>query len=579
MKEKPETNLIDLRKFDNNPINAIEIIKNIVSNPNVEKDPFYIVDLEDICNKHINWITQLPRVEPHYAVKCNTDPMLLKLLAFLGAGFDCASKNEIQKVLDLGVSPHRIIFANPCKQASYIKYAYKAGVDCMTFDNELELYKIKEHHPKAKCVLRIITNDENAVCRFSMKFGADMDTSFKLVGTAIDLGLDLVGVSFHVGSGQMSPSAFSESIGNARRLFDYARDKYGHKMYLLDLGGGYPGSSDSGDLFNHIAQEINRSLDEHFPANHDDNHHQRKDGSNYLCVDERKLRIIAEPGRYYACSAFTLCVSVIAKRVMQQSDLQQRQDRENLANVSNENAHHASLAMNHASLDSSKSIMYYINDGVYASFNCLFYDHAECFPILVADRASHATLYKSSIWGPTCDGLDVVVKQCYLPELNTDEFMIFKNMGAYTIAGAVPFNGIPLARSIYVASASWDTIKHAFADPVDDDMFTTTGAESVTVSCALAANLAYPSRAALSTLGDQPVLKMANGSAASAAAAAADTDCESVTSGDDMLMQGSSSIASSDIADVNQLNDQLINDDITLSCIDQPSSTVVDCAT
>lgn len=244
MKEKSnaaDSNIIDLRKFDC-PINSLEIIKNIVSNQNVEKDPFYIVDLEDICNKHINWITRLPRVEPHYAVKCNTDSMLLKLLAYLGAGFDCASKNEIQRVLDLGVAPHRIIFANPCKQASYIKYAYKVGVEYMTFDNELELYKIKEHHPNAKCVLRIITNDEDAVCRFSMKFGADMDTSLKLIETAVALDLDLVGVSFHVGSGQMSPKAFTEAIKNARQLFDYARENFGLKFHLLDLGGGYPGN-------------------------------------------------------------------------------------------------------------------------------------------------------------------------------------------------------------------------------------------------------------------------------------------------------------------------------------------------
>lgn len=235
------TTIIDLRKYDCANIDSVEIIRSIASNPNVEKDAFYIVDLEDICNKHINWITRLPRVEPHYAVKCNTDTMLLKLLAFLGASFDCASKNEIQRVLDLGVAPHRIIFANPCKQASYIKYAYKVGVDYMTFDNEQELYKIKEHHPRAKCVLRIITNDENAVCRFSMKFGADMETSLKLIETAVELGLDLVGVSFHVGSGQMSPKAFTEAIKNARDLFDYARERFGLKFHLLDLGGGYPG--------------------------------------------------------------------------------------------------------------------------------------------------------------------------------------------------------------------------------------------------------------------------------------------------------------------------------------------------
>ena len=81
-------------------------------------------------------------------------------------------------------------------------------------------------------------------------------------------------------------------------------------------------------------------------------------------------------------------------------------------------------------------------------------------------------MYKSSIWGPTCDGLDVVVKECLLPELKTEEFMVFKNMGAYTLSGAVAFNGIPLARCIYVASTSWDTIKDAFVDEmsITDDI-------------------------------------------------------------------------------------------------------------
>jgi ornithine decarboxylase len=476
---------LDLRKFDN-PINSIELIKNITTNKNVENDPFYIVDLEDICNKHINWITRLPRVEPHYAIKCNTDPMLLKLLAFLGAGFDCASKNEIQKVLDLGVSPHRIIFANPCKQASYIKYANKVGVDYMTFDNEFELKKIKEAHPNAKCVLRIITNDADAVCRFSMKFGADMESSLKLIETASKLNLDLVGVSFHVGSGQMSPRAFSESIENARRLFDYARENFGIKMHFLDLGGGYPGSSDSTDLFNSIAKEINKALDEHFPA---DLFAQ----INGTTDDDHKLRIIAEPGRYYACSAFTLCVSVIAKRVMTQNALQQAQDKETAlsklkqqkalqSQLAKENEElpcmnkYGELSSSNSPLDTSKSIMYYVNDGVYASFNCLFYDHAECFPVLINEkhkaRDAETTLYKSSIWGPTCDGLDVISKECFLPELETGEFMVFKNMGAYTISGAVPFNGIPLARCIYTASTSWNIIKNAFDEQPAEDAHT-----------------------------------------------------------------------------------------------------------
>lgn len=59
-------------------------------------------------------------------------------------------KTEIKKVLDLGVSPSRIIFANPAKMTSHIKYAMSQCVDLTTFDNELELYKIKSIHSSCK---------------------------------------------------------------------------------------------------------------------------------------------------------------------------------------------------------------------------------------------------------------------------------------------------------------------------------------------------------------------------------------------------------------------------------------------
>lgn len=137
-------------------------------------------------------------------------------------------------------------------------------VDQMTFDNDFELVKIKKHHPQAKCVLRIITNDSNAVCKFSMKFGADMPTSYKLIELALELKLDLIGISFHVGSGQMSPEAFTDAIDNARLLFDFAK-QLGCHMYLLDIGGGFPGSLGQSDLFNTICNEINNSLNSNFP--------------------------------------------------------------------------------------------------------------------------------------------------------------------------------------------------------------------------------------------------------------------------------------------------------------------------
>ena len=56
----------------------------------------------------------------------------------------------MRDVLALGVSPERIIFANPCKVVSHLKYAASSGVKKMTFDNEEELLKVKKYFPDAK---------------------------------------------------------------------------------------------------------------------------------------------------------------------------------------------------------------------------------------------------------------------------------------------------------------------------------------------------------------------------------------------------------------------------------------------
>ena len=51
-----------------------------------------------------------------------------------------------------GVNAERIIFANPAKLPSHIKYAKKMNVEKMTADSEMELLKISELFQKAKWV-------------------------------------------------------------------------------------------------------------------------------------------------------------------------------------------------------------------------------------------------------------------------------------------------------------------------------------------------------------------------------------------------------------------------------------------
>lgn len=59
-------------------------------------------------------------------------------------------QTEIQIVQSLGVDANRIIYANPCKQVSQIKYASAHGVQMMTFDSDVELMKVARYHDDAK---------------------------------------------------------------------------------------------------------------------------------------------------------------------------------------------------------------------------------------------------------------------------------------------------------------------------------------------------------------------------------------------------------------------------------------------
>ena len=66
------------------------------------------------------------------------------------------------------------------------------------------------------------------------------------------------------------------------------------------------------------------------------------------------------------------------------------------------------------------------------------------------------TSYPCSIWGPTCDGLDQVVSNMKLPQLKIGDWLVWENMGAYTLSAANTFNGFPLAGvHVVVPQHSW----------------------------------------------------------------------------------------------------------------------------
>ncbi|KAL3483833.1 putative ornithine decarboxylase [Aspergillus germanicus] len=373
-----------------------------------ETKSFFVADLSQLTRQHTRWERNLPAVRPYYAVKCNSDPCLLRHLASLGTGFDCASMEEIRLVLDLNVDPARIIFANPVKAPAALRFARRIGVRRMAFDNPDELDKISSNFPEAQLILRLYASDEDALVKLGEKFGARLDTTESLLKRAWELGLSVVGVSFHVGSGAQGPDPYCKAIKDAALVFHQAT-AIGFHPYILDIGGGFQDSN-----FETIASAVLESITDRFPSD---------------------ITIIAEPGRYFARSAYTLVSQVIGRRRQMGS---------------------ASAAAEGV-LD-----MLYQNDGVYGNFMNVIMEKERVVPRLYihdmsrkakADCLATAAIeneegkksqheYRYSIWGPTCDSIDCVAREAMFDsEVQVDDWLVYPDMGAYTMTTATRFNG------------------------------------------------------------------------------------------------------------------------------------------
>jgi ornithine decarboxylase len=390
----------DIKLFSTEEFPKRDIINYYLEQNKVD-EAFFLIDLGEVLEQYKTWKTLLPRVEPFYAVKCCPNPMVLKLLDILGCGFDCASKTEIINVTDLNVQPNRIIYANPVKDPHFIKFARSQNVDLMTFDSECELYKVKLYHPYAKLVIRIRTDDSLSCLKFSTKFGASLQEAKLLIEKAKSLEINIVGVSFHVGSKCNAGASFSQAIQDAKEVFEMGKAN-GMNMNLLDIGGGFPGHEKESKVpFEEMAKSINDAIDQHFS-------------------DVSNLRIIAEPGRFFASKSHTMVFNVIGKK-------------------------------KHV-YEGETRFQYYMNDGVYGCFNCIMFDGAtpEINAFHTGSGHTNEKLYKTTMFGPTCDSVDTILKDVELPELCVGEWCYVQNFGAYTMAAASNFNGFTPVDCFYI---------------------------------------------------------------------------------------------------------------------------------
>jgi ornithine decarboxylase len=362
--------------------------------------PLFVMDHDELRNNYAMFRKYLPRVQAYYAVKANPDPAIVRTLFDAGASFDVASLPEFMVVHDMVKDfPEqerqqwiwdKIIYANPIKANETLQELdrYKPLV---TFDNREEIIKISQYAPHSGLALRLRVPNTGAMVELSSKFGAGPGEAVDLILEAEKEGLTVEGLSFHVGSQTTNFENFVQAINLASMIFREARDRGYDKMFLLDIGGGFPAPYDASvKPFSELAKRINAELDRLFPP---------------------EIEILAEPGRFMVATAGTSVSKIIGKSVR------------------------------------DGKLCYYIDDGVYHTFSGIIFDHCQYH----LESFKEGPTQICTVFGPTCDALDVISMAEELPfNLERGDLLYSRNIGAYSGASATWFNGFPPAKVIHV---------------------------------------------------------------------------------------------------------------------------------
>ena len=350
--------------------------------------PLLLVDCEVVRRQYRSLRAALPGVELFYALKPLPNAAVVAELRDLGASFDVATSGEIRLVRAAGIPPERCIHTHPIKSDAEIRSALRLGLSTFVVDNPDEVRKFERYRQRTELLLRVSFRNPTAVVDLSRKFGCEPAAVPALLELARSLGVCVRGLSFHVGSQVADPAKYVEAIGACAEIIEAARATGVADLDILDIGGGFP-IAYGGALqpIREFCRPIRQALQQ-LP---------------------RGMRVIAEPGRFIAGPAGTGVATVVGRA--------QREGR----------------------------WWYYLDDGMYGSYNGQLYDHAR-YPIDVPGRKGPA--HPSVLAGPTCDSIDVVREDIPLPELQIGDLVVGRMMGAYTACSASDFNFIPRAKIV-----------------------------------------------------------------------------------------------------------------------------------
>lgn len=369
--------------------------------------PCLIFDVDEVENHYQLLRQMLPKGRIYYAVKANPAMAVLKRLVKLGACFDAASWEEIALCLEAGAQPNSISFGNTIKKVSAIRAAYGAGIRLFAFDCREELEKIAQNAPGSLVYCRLLVDGYKAEWPLSRKFGTTVESAHDLMCEARTLGLDPYGLSFHVGSQQLSVEAYEVAIARVASLFEELKIE-GVNVRMLNLGGGFPVSyADDVPSIDNFTKAISNTISRYF--------------------GDVWPEVLLEPGRFIVGKAGVIYTEAVL--------VSARGARNGTRWIYLDIGRFGGLAETE-----NESIRYAIH--AWRGVESDFY------------REKESDLAPVVLAGPTCDGADILYEKAHymLPQdLKSGDRLIILSAGAYVSTYcSTSFNGFPPLAEYYI---------------------------------------------------------------------------------------------------------------------------------
>jgi len=353
--------------------------------------PFLLIDGDKVREKTSMIGRYIRNAKVFYAVKANPDIEILRYLNKLMLGFEIASEGELEMLSSIGVEPSRIISSNPVKSLKFLDIAASYGVNRFSFDSEEEVKKLARIIPGCSVYVRLSVPNEGSEWPLSKKFGLELEEALSLLLYAKDMGLNPVGITFHVGSQCTNIYNWNIALDKAKNLWDAAIKK-GLKMSLLNIGGGYPIRYTKNVIsIEAIEKNVDSLIYERFPED---------------------MEIHIEPGRAVVGDAGVFVATVIGKAMRGDED------------------------------------WLYIDVGV---FNGLMESVGGIKYSYIVETTKQTGARKQwTVAGPSCDSFDVIDKNVTLSDPQVGDLILILSSGAYTVSYASEFNGFSIPKTILI---------------------------------------------------------------------------------------------------------------------------------